>query len=159
MFLTFTSNSDWPEIKENIESYHDALYRPDIEARVFHLKLNELIKDLTINQIFGVSIAYLHVIEFQKRGHPHAHILVTLRDEDKPKTAEIIDKMIRADIPDLKNNPRLHELVKKFMLHGPCTSKSACMQNTKNDKSPKCSKNFPKEFCENTRIDQNRLVF
>lgn len=128
------------------------IYRPDIEARVFKAKLNDLIKDLTVNQIFGVPIAYVHVIEFQKRGHQHAHILLTLRDEDKPKTAEIVDQIIKADIPDSKKYPKLYDIVSRFMIYGPCTSKSSCMQN---DKS-KCSKDFHKELCEHTRIDANR---
>jgi hypothetical protein len=53
--------------------------RPDIVARVFKQKLNQLIYDLNQNHIFGVPIAHVHVIEFQKRVLPHEHILLILR--------------------------------------------------------------------------------
>lgn len=151
-FVTFTCNPEWPEIVECIESYQETCYRPDIESRVFKLKLDELINDITEKQLFGVPIAFVYVIEFQKRGHPHAHILLTLRTEDKPKTAEIIDQFISAQIPDPNTDPVLYELVKKNMIHGPCISTSACMQ-----KKNKCSKGYPKEFCQETRLVANQF--
>ena len=83
LFLTFTCNSNWQEIQENLKEGQKVEYRVDIEARVFKIKLNQLIRDITENHIFGVPIAYLYVIEFQKRGHPHAHLLITLREQDK----------------------------------------------------------------------------
>ena len=39
------------------------------------------------------------IIEFQKRGLPHAHIVIWLHDEDKPVNIEDIDKIISAEIP------------------------------------------------------------
>jgi hypothetical protein len=53
--------------------------RPDIVAGVFKQKLDALIQDIKTNHIFGVPVAYVYVIEFQKRGLPHAHILIILR--------------------------------------------------------------------------------
>lgn len=38
-----------------------------------------------VKNIFGVPVAHIYVIEYQKRGHPHAHIGITLREEDKIK--------------------------------------------------------------------------
>ncbi|MCP4493928.1 MAG: hypothetical protein GY820_42505, partial [Gammaproteobacteria bacterium] len=91
LFITMTCNPRWPEIVDNLlpgQSPHD---RPDLVARVFNLKLTELKRDIEVNQIFGVQVARVEVIEFQKRGLPHCHMLVILASEDKPKTAEIID--------------------------------------------------------------------
>ena len=53
-------------------------------ACVFHIKLSELLDDIMKRHIFGVTmaIANLHVIEFQKRGLPHTHMLFILRSED-----------------------------------------------------------------------------
>ena len=36
-------------------------------------------------------IARIHVIEFQKLGYHHAHILLTVRHEEKPQDAEDVD--------------------------------------------------------------------
>ena len=42
--------------------------------RVFHMKLQELKDDLFKKEIFGKVSASIHVIEFEQRGLPHAHI-------------------------------------------------------------------------------------
>ena len=67
LFITFTCNPEWIEIKEAIGN-QSTWERPDIIDRVFHMKLNELIKDILQRQIIGKSIAHIYVIEFQKRG-------------------------------------------------------------------------------------------
>ncbi|KAF0311103.1 hypothetical protein FJT64_018041 [Amphibalanus amphitrite] len=60
----------------------------DLVARVFHLKLKALLKELTTSGIFGRCVSMLMVVEFQKRGLPHGHILVIVRQEDRPRTAD-----------------------------------------------------------------------
>jgi Helitron helicase-like domain at N-terminus len=60
------------------------------------LKLKELINDLTMNHVLGTVIAYLYVIEFQKRGLPHAHILSIMDDIYKLKTPYDYDKVVCA---------------------------------------------------------------
>jgi hypothetical protein len=60
------------------------------------------------------------VIEFQKRGLPHVHLCIILRDEDKPRTRDIIDQIVCAEIPDKERNPRLYDIVMRNMIHGPC---------------------------------------
>ncbi|XP_065316121.1 uncharacterized protein LOC135924917 [Gordionus sp. m RMFG-2023] len=44
LFITFTCNPNWREIKENLFSGQSPTDRPDLIARVFKLKLNELFK-------------------------------------------------------------------------------------------------------------------
>ena len=115
--------------------------RPDLVARVFKKKLTDFLEVIIKGQIFGEIVAYFGAIEWQKRGLPHAHFLFTLAEEDVPRTPEDIDKMISAEMP--KPNPddpvqqKLHDLVKKFMVHGPCDLTSPCHQNDK-----KVRKNF-----------------
>jgi hypothetical protein len=46
-------------------------------TRVFNLKLEALLKDIK-DGVLGNVIAKIWVIEFQKRGLPHAHILFIL---------------------------------------------------------------------------------
>ncbi len=48
-------------------------------------------KFLTKEKIMGKVIGHIHVVEFQKRGLPHAHILLIMADEDKPRTTEDYD--------------------------------------------------------------------
>jgi hypothetical protein len=43
---------------------------------VFKIKLKELINDIHKNPIPGRTITGIYVVEFQKRGLPHAHILI-----------------------------------------------------------------------------------
>jgi hypothetical protein len=94
----------------------------------------------------------MYTIEFQKRGLPHAHILIFLHPSSKYPKPEDIDKIISAEIPDPKKNIELYNLVKSHMIHGPCGKarlSSPCMKNFK------CSKFFPKKFIEQTIVDRD----
>ena len=65
--------------------------------------------------------------------------------------------MVSAEIPDKDINPELHDLVKKFMLHGPCvgyTSRSPCLDN----KGKICEKHFPKPYLEGTTLSENGVI-
>ena len=146
-FITMTCNPKWSEIVENLEEGQSLEFRPDLVARVFKLKLEALMDDIGKKHVLGTPVANIHVIEFQKRGLPHAHILLILKTQDKPKDNEDIDKFICAEIPDIEINPRLHAIVTKHMVHGPCgveNMNSPCMVDGK------CSKDFPKPFQEET---------
>ena len=102
--------------------------------------------------IFGKCVALVHVVEFQKRGLPHAHILLILAPEDKPITAERIDKIVSAEIPNPTTHPVLHEIVTRSMLHGPCGAvkpTSPCM------KDGNCTKRFPKAYQASTEIGRD----
>ena len=48
---------------------------------LFKMKLDELIKDIDQRKIFGKVAAQIHVVEFQKRGLPHVHILLILEEK------------------------------------------------------------------------------
>ncbi|KAK1942998.1 hypothetical protein P3T76_005635 [Phytophthora citrophthora] len=138
----------WVEIKENIRSGQTASDRPDIVTRGFMRKLKSLCKDLD-EGILGIQTARIHVVEYQKCGLPHAHILMILRPEDKPVTAEDIDRLVSAELPDPDENPDLNETVLSCMMHGPCGDQNKtcpCMKNGK------CSKKFPKPFAEATTM-------
>ncbi|GKV14803.1 hypothetical protein SLEP1_g25620 [Rubroshorea leprosula] len=56
--ITFTSNGKWPKIKYMLNKIpgQDVENRPDIEARVFKLKLQQLMKDITEKKAFGTVI-------------------------------------------------------------------------------------------------------
>ena len=120
--------------------------RADVVVRVFYSKLKEFIHLLTVRHILGKVKAYLWTVEFQKRGIPHAHILLTFESCDKIRNVKQLDSIISAEIPDKKKNPRLHDIVTKFMIHGNCLNnkKAKCHVNKK------CRFNFPKDYCNKT---------
>ena len=153
LFLTFTCYPKWPEINHSLEFIEGLKYedRPDIVARVFKIKLDDLLHDLRHKSHFGRVIAIVYTIEFQKRGLPHAHILLFLDPKDKCPSPTDIDGIIMVEIPYPDEDPVANEAVKQFMMHGACgsaNSKSPCMMNGK------CTKHFPKRFYEETTIDE-----
>lgn len=148
LFITFTANPNWPEVLENLNPGETPADRPDIVARVFKIKLAALLKELVECGVLGKVIAYVYTIEFQKRGLPHAHILLTLAAEHKFTSAERIDRHVSAEIPSEETNPRLREIILRCMTHGPCgrnSLNSPCMENGE------CKKKFPKGFNETTK--------
>ena len=73
-FITMTCNRDWPEIVSRLRPGQTAYDVPVMVVRVFKRRFHRLI-DL-LNTKFGTVLYIIHVIEFQKRGFPHAHIVV-----------------------------------------------------------------------------------
>lgn len=73
IFLKVTCNPSWIEIQRELLYNDEAENRSNLLARAFRAKLEELKEDLFKKEIFGAVAAYTYVIEFQKRGLPHAH--------------------------------------------------------------------------------------
>ncbi|XP_074373762.1 uncharacterized protein LOC141714124 [Apium graveolens] len=94
-FLTMTCNSKWPEIQRMLDmmpgvKVEDA---PDVVARVFKLKLDQLVNLIKKENYFG---NYIGLAE--------------------------IDKIISAEMPDQRTDPIGYQAVSQFMVHGPCGS-------------------------------------
>ncbi|KAI7934342.1 hypothetical protein MJO28_017129 [Puccinia striiformis f. sp. tritici] len=145
LFITMTANPEWFEITDLLKEGEKAFDNPTIVARVFYLKLQELLRLLNKMDRLGTIVAFISTIEFQKRGLPHLHFMVTLDENQKPTTPEKIDLFVLAEIPDPKEEPDLHKLVTKFMLHGPCQGR-ACWDGKG------CKYGFPKPFTERAVI-------
>ncbi|KAG5133792.1 hypothetical protein JHK82_024980 [Glycine max] len=105
LFITLTCNPNWPEIHRLQNPLNlKAADRPDIISRVFKLKYEQMLMDLTKNHMLGKVIAYE------------------------------TDQIISAEIPSQQDDPKLYSLVKKHMVHGPCGSLnpgSPCMKKGK----------------------------
>ncbi|XP_029648365.1 uncharacterized protein LOC115222321 [Octopus sinensis] len=114
LFITYTCNPKYPEIVGNLQQN-----RPNLVARMYKSHLAEFMKDIKNRNISGTPVAHVHVIEFQKRCLPHCHMLVVLRNENKLRNSNDIDRIMTAEIPDANDDPVLHDLVKKCMIHGP----------------------------------------
>lgn len=98
------------------------------------MKLEEFKKDLYNRNVLGRVIAHMHIIEFQKRGLPHAHLLLILSPEDKMRRADNYDAVISAEMPNPIEQPRLYQTVISFMIHGPCghfNRNAPCMKDNK----------------------------
>ena len=97
VFLTMTCNPKWPEIQAELLEGQTPQVRHNLLARVFHLMLRQLIDVISKGTIFGEINRCMYTIEWQKRGLPHAHILIWFKNK---LTLNIIDSVISAEIPD-----------------------------------------------------------
>ncbi|CAL1359594.1 unnamed protein product [Linum trigynum] len=153
LFITFTCNAQWPEIVHAFEETvgKRSEDKTQVVTRVFKMKLKALKNRITKEHFFGKTVADLHTVEFQKRGLPHAHILIWLADSDKLKDTAAIDSIISSEIPDPAVDPVGYEAVTKFMMHGPCgqsNTSAPCMVDGR------CLKHFPKSFSSEATYDQ-----
>lgn len=144
LFITFTCNPQWIEIKRELFSGQSPIDRHDITARVFRQKLKSLMDFIVKHNVFGETRCWMYSVEWQKRGLPHAHILIWLVEKIRPNE---VDAVISAEIPNVQVDPGLHEVVIKNMIHGPCgtlNQNSPCMMDGK------CSKRYPRTLISET---------
>jgi hypothetical protein len=124
----------------------------NINYNIRSLKLFQYIPILLfIYYKYCILYAVIYTIEFQKRGLPHAHILIFLKDRTICMDPSLIDKLIYAEIPDKEVDPTAYAAVENYMTHGPCgeaNKNTVCMENNK------CTKHFPKAFSCETTIDE-----
>lgn len=96
------------------------------------------------HNVFGETRCWMYSVEWQKRGLPHAHILIWLVEKIRPNE---VDAVISAEIPNVQVDPGLHEVVIKNMIHGPfgtLNQNSPCMMDGK------CSKRYPRTLISET---------
>ncbi|XP_019168949.1 PREDICTED: uncharacterized protein LOC109164859 [Ipomoea nil] len=153
LFITFTCNPKWPEVQRFLNDRKlKPEDRPDIVCRVFKMKLDALIADCRKNKLFGPVIGVIYTIEFQKRGLPHAHILLFLEKTNGNQSGINLDNIISAELPDKEDDTEYFKVVEEFMMHGPCGRarlNSPCMANGK------CTKHFPKKFVNFSTFDED----
>ncbi|XP_053968742.1 uncharacterized protein LOC128870172 [Anastrepha ludens] len=144
LFITFTCNPKWTEIQQELFTSQSPMDRHDITARVFKMKLKSLMDFIVKPRVFGETRCWMYSVEWQKRGLPHAHILIWLVERIRPNE---IDHVISAEIPDYNEDPLLNEVITKNMIHGPCgilNPISPCMDEGK------CSKRYARQLVAET---------
>lgn len=93
-----------------------AQYILDLTSRVFRAKLYDLKDQLYKKEIFGKVAMRVHVIEFQKKGLPHAHMLVILEPYYKLKNPYDFDEYVSAEIPNENIYLKLYKMISKQMM-------------------------------------------
>ena len=91
-----------------------------------------------------------------KRGLLHAHILLILRQDHKPRNATVVDRAVAAEIPD-KDDPvqrRLYQVVTTSLMYGPCGPFDPTMPCC--DDAGRCTKGFPFTFEEHTEVPDEK---
>ncbi|XP_076061247.1 uncharacterized protein LOC143037028 [Oratosquilla oratoria] len=76
---------------------------------------------------------------------------------EKRVTASLVDEIISTEIPDPGKEPRLHDIITRNMIHGPCkgfNEQQPCCQG-KNSKGDTCGKGFPKVCREELLFGNN----
>jgi hypothetical protein len=167
LFITLTCNPLWPEIQEMLLPGQVAFDRPDIVCRVFKARLHAFMHNLRNGKYFDdfansqsgqpVRIVHrgviyeLHVIEYQHRGLPHAHIVLKLTNTpnfrtDRDGVSLWIESHISACMPVLTETSTAEDrayfhLVTKHLVHECSTGVNGC----KNDLGH-CTKGYHDTF-------------
>lgn len=101
LFITFTCNPKWCEITQLLLPNQSPTDRHDITARVFNQKLKAMVNFIVKFKVFGSVRCWMYCVEWQKRGLPHAHILLWMAEKIRP------DEI--AEIPDRTADLELHK--------------------------------------------------
>jgi hypothetical protein len=120
-FLTFTMNPYWLDfqaLKRGDGPYSDSA----MATIIFRSKMNTLMKFIHSRKMLGKVSAFVGRIEYQKRGLPHAHILLWT-DYDTSHVASI-EKVVNVRFPRDSPSPDDHDstsdfrpLIEHYQLH------------------------------------------
>ena len=88
-FITITMDSKWHEVRRHLHPGQTAYDRPALTCRVFERKVDAIIKWIEQGGVMATvvdpedsSMVYrMHVVEFQKRGLPHVHLVIKFKPE------------------------------------------------------------------------------
>lgn len=80
--------------------------RPDLVTRVFAMKLDALMEDLTTKEVLGTCRAVASVIIYQKRGNIHCHIVLWTKNRRELTVLEYIDSVVSAENPASRRRRR-----------------------------------------------------
>lgn len=108
--------------------------------------------------VFGPVKGFVYSVEYQKRGMPHIHMLITLDEERLQLNPEFVDNIISAEnVPEpdpsdqseaAKQATELRKHVGTFQHHD--CSDSYCLRD-----DGKCEKRFPRDYSNETTLSEN----
>jgi hypothetical protein len=154
----------WPEIVDHMHGHNNTMDRPDVVARVFHMKQRALLEDIRGKGnrpgCFGLCTALTWTVEYQKRGLPHMHLLVWLAKDQAYLTPDLVDEWVRAEFPTPRDDPDqlVRGVIERAMCHGPCGEQEEvgrCMVKKKGSDEMCCSAHFPFSFQETTQLSND----
>ena len=151
--ITMTLDVNHPDITENLGEGQTANTRPDVTAMVAHRAFERLLY-FVHGGMLGVNLTTTATVEWQARGLPHLHLIVTNERQDRVLQAADADHFTTCEAPD--NNDELLNLVAKFMQHkhkaGECCEAEDLDEKTGelHDKNARCKQGFPRPLAAYT---------
>jgi len=160
LFIMFTANPKWTEIQDELLPGQTAIDPPDLVARVFKVKLHDLLNQIKHKYVFGPWHGWVWTIEYQKRGLPHVHLLLFLKTHAQFLTPEYIDRFISVELPteDDVIGEQLRELIQNTIVHTHCVGGNgnfSCMKDLNPAVVTSCHKGYPHALIEETTIAEN----
>lgn len=103
-FYSIKCSLTWSEIREVLLLRHIPQDRLYVTVRVFMMKLPVIMSYIIDKELFGTA-TYLRVIEFQKRGFPHAHCIFFLNRASiqRLKRPQVLHELVCAEVPSSQN--------------------------------------------------------
>ena len=172
LFITMTTNPNWPEIQTRLLPGQQAADIPDIVNRAFKARLSNAMSQ--IRKHFGKVAYSIKVTEFQKRGLPHIHMVLRLGISPHHdcstdfKTNHLCDhgtepgipfhklsQVISAEIPLEEDDPELRQLVLTYNQH---PRSHLTSQRSRCNKDGRCIWRFPHQIREHNELDPHGKV-
>jgi hypothetical protein len=150
VFITLTCNPMWPEIQQQLLPGQSAFDRPDVVCQVFQHRLSAVLHNLRQGKYFDdedddgdvvvrrTVIYELRCIEYQHRGLPHTHIVISFNNvpdpNDKESCGQWIDKFISCELPVLnekssESDRQYLEAVTNSMTHTCSKNVNGCVND------------------------------
>ena len=124
---------------------------PVLLARHFQYRVEVFFKEIIINGPLGKVVYHAIRVEFQFRGSPHIHSFLwvidapSLTKDTKEEYLAFIDSIVKTELPDIKTEPELYQLVKTYQMH---SHSNSCRKY----KNIECRYSFGRFFTNTTII-------
>ncbi len=158
-FVTFTINSNWFEIRDELKSEQIATNRSNIVTRVFEMKTRQLIEDVKKRHVFDKWENVVWIVKYQKRELSHIYLLMFLRSKDRFLISKRIDDIVCAKLSNfiLNRDEVLRNIIQKQMTHESCEVANffeICMIRTAIDNHI-CFKHYSRSFLKFIVVEKN----